>query len=63
MAKIVGWNEKYLFKGTCSKCTAIIECTELETTRRSYTDYGGGNDLYYTCPCPNCSNSVEVFKR
>lgn len=66
MAKIVGYDSKYLFTGTCSSCCAIIECTESETTERTHYNYGGGSEKYRTVVCPNdrCINhAVEVFRK
>ncbi len=66
MAKIIGWDAKQLYVGTCRQCSAIIECAECETIERTHYDYGGGTDKYHTVMCPNdrCTNhAVEVFRK
>jgi RNase P subunit RPR2 len=59
MVVVVGKNERAVKRVTCYKCAAILEYTQNETTRRSYSACGSlEHGLFITCP--NCQNWVEV---
>lgn len=62
MAKVIGFNPKLMKQCTCRKCAAIIEYSLTEVVELKEFDYTGGYDLVKTLLCPNCGNSIKLYK-
>lgn len=62
MAKVIGFNPKLMKQCTCKKCAAIIEYSPHELKEHVERDYGGGCDVVNVLLCPNCGNSIKLYK-
>lgn len=60
MAKVVGRDDKFVKRKSCSNCAAIVEFTKNETERKGFSDWTGDTDYHDTLKCPNCSELMIV---
>jgi len=60
MARIIEIDKSTERKVTHRDCGAVIGYFQNEVRHETHYDYGGGSDLYYYIPCPNCGKKVEV---
>lgn len=62
MVRVVSDKPEKTKECVCPKCCYRLAYTGEDVTSKSYTDYGGGSDIYQfiTCPRTTCGEKIQV---